>query len=121
MTPDSQLKHMVSSPTSGRGAPSEPGPGGFDINRMLERLPKTLLTDLKPGSTLVVSSTKGANANRLTAILAIADADVLLQTAAATANNGRGRGNPGSGPGGGGMAGMAAGELGGLGLAGIMQ
>jgi hypothetical protein len=96
------------------------GSRGFDINEMLERMPAATLSDLKPGSTLVVSSTKGENANHLTAIMVLANADMLIQMASMVSNNGRGRGDvgPGMGPG---MGGMQGGDVGGLGLSGIIM
>ena len=130
LTADSQLKQMPSFP-AGMGAPGRGstagmpagrgmGSRGFDINEMLERMPAATLSDLKPGSTLVVSSTKGANANHLTAIMVLANADMLIQMASMMSNIGRGRGDvgPGMGPG---MGGMQGGDFGGLGLSGIIM
>ena len=88
---------------------------------MLERMPAAAITDLKPGSTLVVSSTKGASANHLTAIMVLANADMLIQMASVMSNSGRGRGDMGPGMGGAGMGGMQGGDLGGLGLSGIIM
>jgi hypothetical protein len=48
---------------------------------MLERMPATHLADLKPGTTIVVSSTKGARADQMTAIMLVANADALIQMA----------------------------------------
>ena len=63
--------------------PSGPGAGpgmrgGFNIQEMLERLPTITVADLKPGDTIIVSSTKGADAARLTAISLVSGADTLL-------------------------------------------
>jgi hypothetical protein len=104
----------------GRGAPGG-APGGFDINQMLERMPVVTLTDLKPGTQLVVSSTKGADATHLTAIMVLGNADMLIQMATAMSNNGRGRGDMGVGMGGPSMGGMMGGDLSGLGLAGMIM
>ena len=130
LTAGSQMKQMPSFP-AGMGAPGRGsaarvpagrgmGSRGFDINEMLERMPAATLSDLKPGSTLVVSSTKGENANHLTAIMVLANADMLIQMASMVSNNGRGRGDvgPGMGPG---MGGMQGGDFGGLGLSGIIM
>jgi hypothetical protein len=118
VTPDSQLKQMPAFPPSGgpmpagRG-PAGPGPGGgFEVNQMLERMPTATLADLRPGSQLVVSSTKGASAGHLTAIMVVANADMLIQMAAASssrAGNVLGTGSLG-------MGGLMNGDMSGLGL-----
>jgi len=53
-------------------------PGGGNIADMLERLPMISTTDLKVGDTIIVSSTKGADPTRLTAITLVSGADTLL-------------------------------------------
>jgi hypothetical protein len=59
------------------------GGGGMNIQDMLERLPTITLADLKVGDTIVVSSTKGADPTRLTAISLVSGADTLLNMVAA--------------------------------------
>jgi hypothetical protein len=114
------------------GTPADGPPGGMgrggmpamDINAMLERMPLAKLEDLKAGETIVVSSTKGARSNEVTAIMMLANADSILQMIAAQSGGGRGSGMSGAGGMGGGMGGMMSGgtdALGGLGLGGIMQ
>jgi len=49
-----------------------------DLQQMLERMPVIALTDLKAGETIVVSSTKGAAPDRLTAITVVAGVERLL-------------------------------------------
>jgi hypothetical protein len=108
------------------GPPGGMGRGGMpamDINAMLERMPVSKLEDLKAGETIVVSSTKGAKSNEVTAIVMLANADGILQMIAAQSGGGRGSGIPGAG----GMGGMGGGmmgggmdALGGMGLGGIM-
>lgn len=130
LTADSQLKQMFSMPPmaagAGRGsmppgAPRGGGPGaGFDINQMLEHIPAVKLEDLKPGTTVVITSTKGAKSDRITAILVLSNADMLIQMASAM------KGASGGGPGGAGMnaGGMGGGDLNGLmglGIGGIGQ
>jgi hypothetical protein len=86
-------------------------PGGFDINQMIERTPVIKLEDLKPGTTVVITSTKGAKSDRLTAIMLLSNADMLIQMASAM------KGESGGGMGGmspGGMGGMASGDMSGL-------
>jgi len=97
--------------------------GGFDINQMLEMMPAVKLEDLKPGSTVVISSTKGAKTDQLTAIMLLSNADMLIQMASAMSGGGSrgGSGMGGMGAGMGSMMGGDAGGLSGLGLSGIMQ
>lgn len=59
------------------------GGGGFNIQDMLERLPTISVADLKVGDTIIVSSTKGADPERLTAISLVSGADTLLNMIAA--------------------------------------
>ncbi|MEO8372998.1 MAG: hypothetical protein ABI806_27680, partial [Candidatus Solibacter sp.] len=96
------------------------GRGGMDINAMLERMPLSKVEDLKPGETIVVSSTKGAKNDQVTAIMMLANAESILQMLAAQSGGGR-SGIPGAG----GMGGMGMGggmdALGGMGLGGMMQ
>jgi hypothetical protein len=136
LTADSQLKQMAAmppmggrggmprgggppsggSPGGGRPSGGLPGgragmPGGFDINQMIERTPVIKLEDLKPGTTVVITSTKGAKSDRLTAIMLLSNADMLIQMASAM------KGESGGGMGGmspGGMGGMASGDMSGL-------
>jgi len=134
---DSQIKKMPDmGAMMGRGAPPSGAPpagmsgaarggmgggrGGMDINAMLERMPLAKVEDLKPGETIVVSSTKGAKNDQVTAIMMLANADSILQMLAAQSGGGR-SGIPGAG----GMGGMGMGggmdALGGMGLGGMMQ
>jgi hypothetical protein len=73
-------------PGGGQGAPGA-GPGGggmrMNIQDMLERLPTIAIADVKVGDTIIVSSTKGADPMRLTAISLISGADTLLNMLAA--------------------------------------
>ena len=138
LTADSQLKQMFNLPPmaggGGRGGmPAGGAPpfggragmagGGFDINQMLEHMPAVKLEDLKPGATVVVTSTKGAKSGEITAILVLSNADMLIQMASMmTGNNGGAMGAAGMG--GSGMGGMMGGDfsgLTGLGLGGINQ
>ena len=122
LTADSQLKQMFAMPPGmpqempaggavpGRG-PGGP-PGGFDINQMIEHIPAVKLEDLKPGATVVITSTKGAKSGEITAILVLSNADMLIQMASAMKAAGRGAGaNAMTGAG---MGGMNSGDLTGL-------
>jgi hypothetical protein len=55
----------------------------MNIQDMLERLPTIGIADVKVGDTIIVSSTKGADPSRLTAISLISGADTLLSMLAA--------------------------------------
>ena len=65
-----------------RGANGGPrrmmGGGGGDLSEMLERLPEVSIAELKPGDTLLISSTAGSDPSRVTAIHLIAGADALI-------------------------------------------
>jgi hypothetical protein len=87
---------------AGAGGPG--GRGGFNIQDILERLPLIKITDVKVGDTIIVSSTKGADPTRLTAIAVVSGADTLLTMMAP---------RPAAGGGG---APNAAGGLGGSGI-----
>jgi hypothetical protein len=67
---------------SGAGGPVRSG-GGFNIQEMMERLPTVSLADVKVGEMIVVSSTKGADPTRLTAISLLSGAEPLLAMIAA--------------------------------------
>ena len=60
--------------------------------QMLESMPAATIQELKLGQRIVVSSTKGANTDSLTAIMLVANADILIRMASAQ-SPGRG-GNP---------------------------
>ena len=155
LTADSQLKRMPDfgammaggrpggGPPSGGapagGRPGISGPpagmpgrsGGMDLSQMLERMPASNLESIKTGETIVVSSTKGAKDNELTAIMILSNADFLIRMASAStagrsgAGTGSGGMSGGMGMGGMGMGGMGMGggglDLGSMGLGGIMQ
>ena len=108
-TADSQIKKMPNmagmmmgrgaAPGAGPGAPPA-GPGKMpDMSQMLERMPAAKLEELKAGEKIVVSSTKGAKPDEITAIMLLGNADMLIQMA--TVPSGRGAG--GGAPAGGGM------------------
>ncbi len=67
----------------GPGGGMRPGGGGMNLQDMLERLPTITIADVKVGDTIIVSSTKGADPSRLTAISFISGADTLLNMLAA--------------------------------------
>ncbi len=51
----------------------------LDINQLLERMPAAKLEEFKPGETVIVSSTKGAKSDQVTAIVLLGNADPLIQ------------------------------------------
>jgi len=70
-----------SSPAGGPGGPGGRPWGRGDLSQMLERMPATKLDELKPGETVVVSSTKGVRNDQITAIMLVTNADMLIQMA----------------------------------------
>jgi hypothetical protein len=142
LTVDSQIRQMLGFPAGmpgggGRGGmppiggrSTNPGagnrggltggpPGGnLDINQMVESMPVVKLEDLKPGDTVVISSTKGAKSDQLTAIMVLSNADMLIQMASMMSGANRGGVND---VGWNGMLGGDLGALGGLGLSGMIQ
>jgi hypothetical protein len=74
--------HQGGAPGAGQGGGTRMG-GGGNIQDMLERLPTIALADVKVGDTIIVSSTRGADPSRLTAISLISGADTLLNLLAA--------------------------------------
>ncbi len=70
-------------PAPAGGMAMRPGGGTPDLSQMLDRLPPGKLEDLKAGDTIIVSSTKGATGDQVTAITLIANAGRLVQMAQA--------------------------------------
>ena len=64
------------------------GRGAGGIDEMLERFPTISLADLKVGDMIAFSSTKGANADRVTAIKLLSGVEPFLKNPQA-ANGGR--------------------------------
>jgi hypothetical protein len=54
---------------------------GNELQEMFERLPTFTLQELKPGDSILVSSTKGADPSRITAIAIVSGVDALLKSA----------------------------------------
>ncbi len=84
----------------GGGGPGGPGAGMFgggargggDLNAMLERMPALPLSDLKVGDQIIVSSTKGAAAEQMTAITILTGVEALIAARPAAPQGGRGGG-----------------------------
>jgi hypothetical protein len=82
------------------GGGDRPRGGGFDFQEVLDRLPPVTLAELKTGDTIIVSSTTGAVASRVTAIALVSGVDALLNRMQArqAARTGPNPGASGSGP-----------------------
>jgi hypothetical protein len=64
---------------AGQGAPGGQGAGGgFDIQRIIDNLPAVTLAELKPGDMVLLSSTKGADPTRATAITLVSGVGPLF-------------------------------------------
>ncbi len=144
LTPESRIKQMPNLPAMSGPAPGgdgpppgafrggAPGAGGFNgmpsggpppIAQMVEMMPAGTLEGVQPGQTIIVSSTKGEVADRLTVIILLTNAEALVQMASRQAGGAANRPRAGDQQGmppGGMPAGMdLSGILGGVGLAGI--
>ncbi len=67
-----------------------PAKGSGDLQEMFDQLPTFKLQDLKPGDSILISSTKGADTTRITAIAVVSGVGPLLQnkqTGRATASS----------------------------------
>lgn len=62
----------------GRAGMRGMGRGGVDFQEIVERLPPLTVAELKPGDTIIVSSTTGDQPSRVTAIALVAGVDALL-------------------------------------------
>ena len=58
---------------------ASPGKGSGDLQEMFDQLPTFTLQDLKPGDSILISSTKGADPTRITAIAVVSGVGPLLQ------------------------------------------
>ena len=82
-------------PPGGQTAPNgmRPGGGGMrgagGIDEMLERFPTIAISDLKVGDMIAFSSTKSANAERVTAIKLLSGVEPFLKAPQVAGNNGR--------------------------------
>ena len=83
LTPDSTIKQMPAAAADGRG-----GPAAGNLSQMIDRLPAGKIDDIKPGTSVVVSSTRGSEADKLTAIVIIANADQLIRMASTPSGRG---------------------------------
>jgi hypothetical protein len=68
-------------PPAGRPPGAGPRGGSGDLEQMLERMPTLDLADLKSGDALIISSTKGAEPDKITAITLLAGVEPILTSA----------------------------------------
>jgi antitoxin (DNA-binding transcriptional repressor) of toxin-antitoxin stability system len=61
------------------GATATPAKPGGDLQEMFDQLPAVTLQELKPGDSILISSTKGADPARVTAIAVVSGVGPLLQ------------------------------------------
>jgi hypothetical protein len=80
LSPAQSPASQSSAPT-GTNAKSNAGPpnGSRDLQRMFDQLPAATLQELKPGDSILVSSTKTVEASRVTAIAIVSGVAPLLQ------------------------------------------
>jgi hypothetical protein len=123
LTADTQIKALPDFPGAGAAGPGRafgagqpPGRGGGfpapDPAELIKRMPPAGPDAIKTGQAVIVSSTKGAKADELTAITIVANAQMLIQVASM---------QPGAGPGGQSNASgsLSPGVMGGVGAGGL--
>lgn len=90
VTENSQLKAMPDMRTmfasmmrAGKKGQDEhmPSVAGFDFARMIAQLPVATMDDLKTGSNVIVTSTRGERPGEVTAIMVLANADAIIEMA----------------------------------------
>ncbi len=97
MQPPSGMRPPQANQPGGQGAPNgmRPGGGGMrgagGIDEMLERFPTITISDLKVGEMIAFSSTKSANAERVTAIKLLSGVEPFLKAPQQAAGNNSGR------------------------------
>ena len=132
LTGDSQVKTLpdLAAMRPPGGAPggnvatasaTRPAHAAPDLTQMLERIPPSKFEDLKAGEMVVVSSTKGASSDQITAIMLVGNAGMLIQMASTqSGGNARPAGAAGMGAGPSMMGGGMAGGLSGLNIPGMI-
>jgi len=79
LTPEMVTALTPSKPEAAAAKP--PAKGSGDLQEMFDQLPTFTLQELKPGESIVISSTKGADPARVTAIAVVSGVGPLLQNA----------------------------------------
>jgi antitoxin (DNA-binding transcriptional repressor) of toxin-antitoxin stability system len=87
---DSSMRRLTPEMITALAPPKEgtaqtPPKGGGDLQEMFDQLPAVALSELKPGESIIISSTKGADPARVTAIAIVSGAGPLLQNQAGRA------------------------------------
>jgi hypothetical protein len=77
LTPEMIAALTPSKPGTPNNQPASKGSG--DLQEMFDQLPTLTLQELKPGESIVISSTKGADPARVTAIAVVSGVGPLLQ------------------------------------------
>jgi len=83
LTADTQVKKLPETHTAPAEHSAHHQPGS--LAQMLQQLPAGTMDDLKPGTTAVVTSTRGSQPGRVTGIMVIANVDELIRMAQAQA------------------------------------
>jgi hypothetical protein len=90
ITADSRLKKMPDMRAMLTGKPAEghaedsaedQDPAHFDLQQALEHLPAAAIDDLKVGGGIIVTATRGAKEDHVTAIMLLANADLFVHMA----------------------------------------
>jgi hypothetical protein len=84
MAPGGQANRPAGAPPAGAGAPGMAGNrprGNMDFSELLERMPAFNLAELKPGDALILSSTRGADPSKVTAITVVSGVEPILTAA----------------------------------------
>jgi len=77
LTPE--LLTALMPPKPGAGSNAAPAKQAGDLQEMFDQLPPVTLSELKPGESILISSTKGAEPTRVTAIAIVSGVGPLLQ------------------------------------------
>lgn len=94
--PNATAEQPAAQPTRQGGGMGMRG-GGSSIDDMLDRFPNVKITDLKVGEMIAASSTKGTNADRVTAIKLLSGVEPFLRSAQAAGGRQGGRGGQDTG------------------------
>src|ERR1700752_1040368 len=70
---------MIAALSPAKPDAAAPAKGSGDLQEMFDQLPAFALQDLKPGESILISSTKGADPTRITAIAVVRGVGPLLQ------------------------------------------
>jgi hypothetical protein len=84
---ETRMKTMAAGRPQAQGHGQEPS-SAADITQILLRMPDGKLEDLKPGSSVLVTATRGSREGEVTAIMLLANIDGLIQMAQSQAKDG---------------------------------